>query len=73
MAAMTPIRTIEISGAPRERGRRYGEAAADLIAGSIEYYTEALTQQTGMSWAGITDRGGGGCRLRRDRHAERAR
>ncbi|WP_029264730.1 MULTISPECIES: C45 family autoproteolytic acyltransferase/hydolase [unclassified Microbacterium] len=55
MAAMTPIRTIEISGAPRERGRRYGEAAADLIAGSIEYYTEALTQQTGMSWAAITD------------------
>lgn len=55
MAATTPIRMIEISGAPRARGRQYGEAAADLIAGSIEYYTEALTQQTGMSWAAITD------------------
>ncbi|UOQ56774.1 C45 family peptidase [Leucobacter allii] len=55
MAATTPIRTIEISGAPRERGRQYGEAAADLIADAIAYYTEALTQQTGMSWAAITD------------------
>lgn len=54
MPATTPIRMIEISGAPRERGRLYGEAAADLIAGSLEYYKEALTQQTGMSWAEIT-------------------
>ncbi|MFE7197743.1 C45 family autoproteolytic acyltransferase/hydolase [Microbacterium oxydans] len=55
MTVATSIRTIEISGAPRERGRRYGDAAADLIAGSIGYYTEALTQQTGLSWAEITD------------------
>lgn len=55
MAATTPIRMIEISGSPRERGRQHGEAAADLIAASINYYTEALTQQTGMSWAAITD------------------
>lgn len=54
MSAM-PIRTIEISGTPRERGRQYGEAAADLIEGAIGYYEAALTQQTGMSWAAITD------------------
>lgn len=51
----TPIRTIEISGTPRERGRQYGNAAADLIERAIGYYEAALTQQTGMSWAAITD------------------
>lgn len=49
------IRTIEISGTPRERGRQYGAAAADLIDTAIEYYREALTAQTGMSWSAITD------------------
>lgn len=54
MAATKPIRMIEISGTPRERGRQYGEAAGDLITRSIDYYTEALVQQTGMSWSEIT-------------------
>jgi isopenicillin-N N-acyltransferase-like protein len=55
MTAATPIRMIEISGSPRERGRQYGEAAADLIAEAIEYYVDALTRQTGASWNAITE------------------
>ncbi|MFD5226707.1 C45 family autoproteolytic acyltransferase/hydrolase [Microbacterium sp. NPDC058342] len=55
MADTRPIRMIEISGDARTRGRQHGEGAADLIALSLEYYREALTQQTGMSWAAITD------------------
>lgn len=47
------IRLLEVSGSPRERGRQYGEGARDLIAASIDYYSAALTQQTGMSWAEI--------------------
>ncbi|MGO1538653.1 MAG: C45 family autoproteolytic acyltransferase/hydrolase [Leucobacter sp.] len=55
MGDAASIRTLEISGSPRERGRQYGEGARDLIAASIAYYQTALTQQTGMSWASITD------------------
>lgn len=44
------LRVIEISGNPLERGRRYGYAAGDLISQSIGFYTEALAQQTGLSW-----------------------
>ncbi|WEG08752.1 C45 family autoproteolytic acyltransferase/hydrolase [Microbacterium horticulturae] len=47
------IRLLEVSGSPRERGRQYGEGARDLIATAIDYYTAALTEQTGMDWAEI--------------------
>ncbi|QZY51078.1 C45 family autoproteolytic acyltransferase/hydolase [Leucobacter tenebrionis] len=49
------IRVLEVSGPPRERGRQYGEGAGDLIALAIDYYSEALTAQTGLSWREITD------------------
>lgn len=49
-----PIRLVEISGPPRERGRQYGEAARDLIELAIAYYSEALGVQTAMSWPEIT-------------------
>ncbi|MBK0418834.1 acyl-coenzyme A--6-aminopenicillanic-acid-acyltransferase form [Leucobacter sp. CSA1] len=49
------IRVLEVSGSPRERGRQYGEGARDLIAVAIDYYSEALSLQTGMSWSAITD------------------
>lgn len=55
MADAGPIRVLEVSGSPRERGRQYGEGARDLIALAIEYYSEALGAQTGLSWARITD------------------
>lgn len=48
------IPIIEVSGAPRERGRQYGEAARELIGRSIAYYSAALEQQTGMPWSAIT-------------------
>lgn len=52
---MSGIRILEVTGSPRERGRQYGEGASDLISVAIDYYAEALGQQTGMSWAAITD------------------
>lgn len=54
MVEATGIRVLEVSGSPRERGRQYGAGASDLIAEAIVYYTEALTQQTGMTWSEIT-------------------
>lgn len=49
----SPIRLVEISGPPRERGQQYGEGARDLIELAIGYYSAALSQQTGMSWPAI--------------------
>ena len=49
------IRVLEVSGTARERGRQYGEGASDLIDRALGYYREALTRQTGMSWAAVTD------------------
>ena len=48
-----PIRLVEISGPPRERGRQYGESARDLIELAIAYYSEALGAQTSMTWSDI--------------------
>ncbi|MCD1570505.1 C45 family autoproteolytic acyltransferase/hydolase [Agromyces mediolanus] len=47
----TSIRTLEISGIPAERGRQYGEGAADLIDAAVAYYEEAFGQQAGLGWA----------------------
>ncbi|PII88204.1 acyl-coenzyme A--6-aminopenicillanic-acid-acyltransferase form [Leucobacter sp. OLJS4] len=48
------IPVVEVSGAPRERGRQYGEAARDLIATAIGYYSAALGAQTGLGWGAIS-------------------
>ncbi|MGP9783576.1 acyl-coenzyme A--6-aminopenicillanic-acid-acyltransferase form [Arthrobacter sp. MYb211] len=50
------LRTLEISGTPRERGRQYGQGAADLITKAISFYTEAFDQQLGRSWEGMRER-----------------
>lgn len=50
----SPIRFVEVSGTPRERGRQYGEGASDLIELAIGYYSAALGEQTGMAWPAIT-------------------
>ncbi|MGL3807602.1 C45 family autoproteolytic acyltransferase/hydrolase [Paeniglutamicibacter sp. R2-26] len=50
----TPIRLVEISGTPRQRGQQYGEQARDLIGKAIGYYAAALGEQTGMAWPDIT-------------------
>jgi isopenicillin-N N-acyltransferase-like protein len=41
---------IEVSGAPHERGRAYGEAAREEIAGSLAYYQEAFAASSGLDW-----------------------
>ncbi|MBZ6077203.1 C45 family autoproteolytic acyltransferase/hydolase [Microvirga puerhi] len=38
----TPCPLIEVSGLPRERGRQYGEQAADRVRLGIEHYSEQL-------------------------------
>jgi len=48
--------TIEISGAPRDRGRQYGEGARALIHTAIEYYTDAFGVSSGLTWSQVTDR-----------------
>ncbi|MGO3148343.1 MAG: C45 family autoproteolytic acyltransferase/hydrolase [Leucobacter sp.] len=55
MGDSASIRVLEVSGNARERGRQYGEGAHDLIERALGYYREALTRQTGMSWAAVTD------------------
>ncbi|WP_343238359.1 C45 family peptidase [Streptomyces sp. SID13031] len=51
---MSQLRVIEVSGTtPRRRGISYGQAAADLIATAIAYYTQAFELQTGRSWSEI--------------------
>ena len=40
----TPAPLIEVSGAPQERGRRYGEGARERIARGVAHYSEQLTR-----------------------------
>ncbi|WP_067546050.1 C45 family autoproteolytic acyltransferase/hydolase [Nocardia crassostreae] len=49
------LRTVEVSGAPRERGYQYGAATADLIDKAIAYYEEAFREQTGLSWGQVRE------------------
>ena len=42
MAAAAPL--IEVSGAPHERGRSYGESARERIANGIAHYSEQLAR-----------------------------
>ncbi|GGO92048.1 C45 family autoproteolytic acyltransferase/hydolase [Wenjunlia tyrosinilytica] len=51
-----PLLALEIHGAPRERGRQYGEGASPLIHAAVDYYTEAFGQASGLTWAQVTDR-----------------
>lgn len=53
---MSPIRAIELRGDPRTRGRIHGEEARDLIASSLEFYTEAFARQTGLGWDAVRSR-----------------
>ena len=41
---------IEISGAPRERGRQYGEAARGQIQRSVAFYRDAYARAAKLSW-----------------------
>lgn len=48
-----PLRLLEISGSPRERGRAYGESAHAEIHASADYYRRAFELSTGLDWAAI--------------------
>jgi isopenicillin-N N-acyltransferase like protein len=51
-------RVIEVSSTSAlDRGRQYGAAAADLIAGAIAYYRAGFQRQAGLSWAGALAHG----------------
>lgn len=50
------VRTVEISGEPRERGRQYGAAVSDLIDQAVAYYESAFLQQTGLTWGQVRER-----------------
>jgi isopenicillin-N N-acyltransferase-like protein len=39
-----PFPLVEVSGAPRERGRAYGEAARDRVKGSVDLYGGSLAR-----------------------------
>ncbi|MBB4660548.1 C45 family autoproteolytic acyltransferase/hydolase [Conexibacter arvalis] len=47
---------IELAGAPRERGERYGALAADRIARAIAYYEPAFEAALGIGWGAVCDR-----------------
>jgi len=50
-----PFPLIELSGSPRERGRRHGQAAADRIKRGIAMYAESLLKN-GVDWAHLEQR-----------------
>lgn len=45
MPQTSPFPLIEVSGAPRERGRSYGEQARARIHGSIDLYVGSLSKR----------------------------
>ncbi len=53
MSVRIPL--IEASGAPRERGRQYGEAARDRIEQSIGFYSAAFEDGSGLTWGRVCE------------------
>jgi isopenicillin-N N-acyltransferase-like protein len=53
-AAAEPFPLIEVWGAPRERGRQYGRAAAARIRRGVEHYTTQL-EAAALSWPAIRE------------------
>jgi isopenicillin-N N-acyltransferase-like protein len=55
-AAASTFPTIAVSSAdPYERGRQYGEQAADRVAGSVDVYRETFDHYTGLPWERIRE------------------
>jgi isopenicillin-N N-acyltransferase like protein len=46
---ITPFPLVEMNGPPRERGRQYGQQAADRINRSVDYYVTQL-EKAGVAW-----------------------
>ncbi|WP_433436929.1 C45 family autoproteolytic acyltransferase/hydolase [Nonomuraea sp. CA-141351] len=53
---LTSLPIVEISGAPRERGRQYGEQARDRVHRALTYYAEAFAHSSGLSWDQVLGR-----------------
>lgn len=47
---MTGFPHLRLSGSPRDRGRRYGEQAADRITTSLSAYREVFSHLAGWDW-----------------------
>lgn len=47
---------VRVEGEPRDRGRSYGEQAADRVRRSIDAYREVFRSYAGWDWAKVTDR-----------------
>ncbi|WP_344840526.1 hypothetical protein [Nonomuraea dietziae] len=56
--SLTSLPLVEISGAPRERGRQYGEQTRELIERALAYYAEAFAHSSGLTWEQVTQRAG---------------
>ncbi|MFG3441036.1 C45 family autoproteolytic acyltransferase/hydrolase [Nonomuraea sp. NPDC047897] len=54
--SLTSLPLVEISGAPRERGRQYGEQARELVHHALAYYAEAFGHSSGLTWEQVTRR-----------------
>ncbi|MEV5498942.1 C45 family peptidase [Nonomuraea fuscirosea] len=54
--SLTSLPLVEISGAPRERGRQYGEQARERIERALTYYAEAFAHSSGLSWEQVVER-----------------
>ncbi|MEU8109123.1 C45 family peptidase [Nonomuraea muscovyensis] len=54
--SLTSLPLVEISGAPRERGRQYGEQARELVHRALAYYAEAFGHSSGLTWEQVTRR-----------------
>jgi isopenicillin-N N-acyltransferase-like protein len=46
---------VHIEGGPRERGRGYGEQAAERVRRSIDAYREVFQAYAGWDWAAVTE------------------
>lgn len=53
-AAPAPFPLVEIEGPPRERGRLYGQRAAERIERSVSLYASAIGKQ-GVAWADLRE------------------
>jgi len=52
--SMAPFPHVRVEGTARERGRSYGEQAADRVHRSIEAYRDVFEHYTGWDWATVT-------------------
>lgn len=50
---MAPFPHVRVSGGPRERGRAYGEQAAERVVRSVNAYRDVFASLAGWDWAAV--------------------